>query len=44
MKGWRLDQTGEQQDLELSSGTKLASGDADPAYDAAVDKEIKEAT
>lgn len=38
LKGWRLGQTGEQRDAELSSGTKLPSGQADPAYAAAVDK------
>lgn len=38
LKGWRLGQTGEERDAELSSGTKLPSGQADPAYAAAVDK------
>jgi hypothetical protein len=38
LKGWRLDQTGEHWDTELSSGTKLPSGQADPAYTAAADK------
>lgn len=38
LKGWRLDQTDEQQDAELSSGTKLPSGQTDPAYTAAVEK------
>lgn len=37
LRGWRLGTTGDD-DTALTSGTKLESGETDPAYSAAVDK------
>ncbi|MFE0023888.1 DddA-like double-stranded DNA deaminase toxin [Amycolatopsis sp. NPDC059021] len=36
LRGWRLSSAGEEGDEELSSGTKLKSGETDPRYVAAV--------
>ncbi len=38
LRGWRLAASGQPQDRELTSGTKLPTGEIDPAYTAAVDK------
>ncbi|MET7990381.1 DddA-like double-stranded DNA deaminase toxin [Amycolatopsis sp. NPDC005232] len=38
LRGWRLAPVGATTDQELTSGTKQAAGEADPAYTAAVEK------
>lgn len=38
LRGWRLATTDDREDSEVTSGVKLASGEVDPAYTAAVER------